>query len=63
MFPICEPAFNGVDDSFEKAEVAVMETEAAREFPDPFDRVQFGTMRWQKVQAELRRLLHAPIQM
>jgi hypothetical protein len=40
-----------------------VETQPAREFPDPFDGIQIWTIGRQKVQAELGSLLAAPFQM
>jgi len=40
-----------------------VEAQTAREFPDPFDRIQIWAIRRQEVQAELGSLLVAPLQM
>ena len=58
-----ELIFDGGDDALQEAEVAIVETQSAREFPDPFDGIQIWTIGQQEVQAELGSLLAAPFQM
>src|ERR1700730_10219262 len=61
--PLSELIFDGGDDALQEAEVAIMETQPAREFPDPFDGIEIRAIGWQEVQAELGSLLAAPLQM
>jgi hypothetical protein len=55
--------FNGSHDTFQEAEVAVVETQPTRESPGPLDGIQLRAIGRQKVQAELGSLLVAPLPM
>ena len=52
---------HGFDDKFQGREVAVVQTEAASQFPNAFDRVELRTVGWQVIQTEVGLLLRAPI--
>ena len=60
MCPFCKLAFDGFDDGFEEAEVAIVETESAREFPDSLDRIEFRTVGREEVECEDCRVLLPP---
>ena len=47
-------------DAFKEAEVAVVKTKAASQFPNSLDRVEFRTVGRQEIESERRRLLLAP---
>ncbi len=62
--PIHELGFDREDDVIQLRKVAVMETEPARELPDPLRRIQLRTVRWQEVQRKTLGpfLLPVPVQ-
>jgi hypothetical protein len=63
LVQISEPIFDGGNDAIQETEVAVVETQPTREFPDPFNGIQVWAIWWQEVQAKLGSLLVAPLQM
>jgi len=55
-----------IDDSrefVERAEEAVVKPKASQELPDPFDRIEFGTVRREEQQDEARLLFEPPFPM
>ena len=60
--PWGELALHGFNDSFEESKVAIVETEAASEFPDSLDGVEFGAVGRQKMESESGLLLLSPSQ-
>src|SRR5260370_1189984 len=58
-----ERILDGGNDAIQQTEVAIVETEPTREFPDSFNGIQIRAVRWQEVQAKLGSLLVAPLQM
>ena len=58
--PFRELAFDGVDDSFEEAEISVMEAAAASEFPYALDRIQLGTVRREIIEREFSGVSFSP---
>ena len=57
MHPARELVLDCVDDGVEEAKVAIMQTETASEFPDPLDRIEFGTVGRKKIESESGGLL------
>jgi len=43
-------SFNGGDESIERGEILVMGSEAAQQFPNAFDGIEFGAIRWKEIQ-------------
>ena len=56
-------AFDRFSDTIQESEVEVVQAKAARQFPDPFDGVQFWAVRRREVQGKLGLLLLAPGEM
>ena len=52
--------FYGCDDFLERGKVSVVDALATRQFPNPFDRVQFGAVGWQVFQSEIRDMVLSP---
>ena len=61
MRPGSELLVHRLNDKVQGREVAVVQTEAASQFPNSFDGVEVRTVGWQVVQTELGLLLRAPI--
>src|SRR5438270_11599406 len=58
--PISKLCFHGSDDFLQRRKVSVVDALTTREFPNPLDRIQFGTIGRRVVQHEILPMVVSP---